>query len=318
MASKLPSAPKPPERSFKILLDSWLDEAGRRTRPKTMAGYRLLAKDIEALVETATPKPDAVRLTRDDVSQMLRAFDDRPTTKWHIRKAMRLVMDQAVAKGWRLDNPVIGVKLKMPTSTVRIWEQADVDAHAWAAVWVGQPWVAALILTEWEIGQRLTDCVLLTRALRPGAVGYDASCGMFRFHQSKTADGEGGGYVTIQVSEYLREVLAGCLVKGSPYLFHDGATGRPFADVDRLSHVFEEVRALVLASGNWRHLVLRALRHSCVVQLARAGCTVPEIASITGHSIQTVAKMLTVYLPRDSVVALNAQRKRGLVAGEAS
>lgn len=313
LASKAPSAPKPPERSFQVLLDAWQDsDSFRATRPRTQKDYRYLAKEIEAIVETATPKPDPVRLTRDDVSQMLRVFDDRPTQKWHVRKVLRMVMDQAVAKGWRQDNPVIGVKLKMPVSKVTIWEQADVNAYAWAAVWAGQPWVAAMILTEWEIGQRLTDCVLLTRALRPEAIGYDASCGIFRFEQSKT-----DGYVTIRVSEFLRGVLEACLVDGSPYLFHDGATGRPFRDVDRLSHVFEDIRAIVVAHGG-RRLILRALRHSCVVQLARAECTVPEIASITGHSIETVAKMLSVYLPRDSVVALNAQRKRGLVTGAAS
>ena len=60
-------------------------------------------------------------------------------------------------------------------------------------------------------------------------------------------------------------------------------------------------------------LVLRQLRHSCVVQLARAGCTVPEIAAITGHSISSVGRILSVYLPRDSTVARNAQVKRGIV-----
>lgn len=65
-----------------------------------------------------------------------------------------------------------------------------------------------------------------------------------------------------------------------------------------------------------RRLVLRQLRHSCIVQLARAGCTVPEIASITGHSIASVGRILSVYLPRDSTVARNAQMKRGIVRDE--
>lgn len=65
-----------------------------------------------------------------------------------------------------------------------------------------------------------------------------------------------------------------------------------------------------------RDLKLKWLRHSCVVQLARAGCTVPEIASITGHSISSVEQILQRYLPRDSRVAENAQRKRGLLDTE--
>lgn len=98
------------------------------------------------------------------------------------------------------------------------------------------------------------------------------------------------------------------------YLFHDRGTGRPFRDVDRLSHVFEDVRTRLVLPAGGRKLVLRAVRHSCVVQLARAGCTVPEIAAITGHSPASVRDILKVYLPRDSRVAMNAQRKRGLVA----
>lgn len=313
LATRKDTAPKVAEKSFAVLIDAWQDsDRYRATKPRTQKGYAYLAREIEALVETATPKPDPVTINRHDVSVMLRAFDDRPTQKWHVRKVLRMVMDQAVARGWRLDNPVIGVSLKMPATKVTIWEKADVDAYVWAAVQGGQPWVAAMILTEWEIGQRLTDCVLLTRSTRPDTAGYDARNGVFRIYQSKTSDGTDMGYVTIRVSRHLRDVLESVIVQGSPYLFHDGATGRPFPDVDRLSHVFEDVRDRVVRAGG-RRLVLRALRHSCVVQLARAGCELPEIAAITGHTVQTVGKMMSVYLPRDSKVAENAQRKRGLI-----
>ncbi|WP_054111158.1 hypothetical protein [Brevundimonas sp. AAP58] len=56
-----------------------------------------------------------------------------------------------------------------------------------------------------------------------------------------------------------------------------------------------------------------SVRVAPVVQLACAGCTVPEIAAITAHTLQSVHTILTTYLPRDGTVARNAQRKRGLV-----
>jgi hypothetical protein len=65
-----------------------------------------------------------------------------------------------------------------------------------------------------------------------------------------------------------------------------------------------------------RHLILRALRHSCVVQLARAGCEIPEIISVTGHSPGSAHSILQVYLPRDSTVARRAQEKRGLIKAQ--
>ncbi len=59
---------------------------------------------------------------------------------------------------------------------------------------------------------------------------------------------------------------------------------------------------------------MRWLRHSCVVQLGRAECTVAEIASVTGHSPAGAASILSVYARRDSETANNAQVKRGIVA----
>ena len=94
----------------------------------------------------------------------------------------------------------------------------------------------------------------------------------------------------------------------SLYLFTDAATGKPW-DEQRLGHVFAAIRTR-------SDLQLRALRHSCVVQQARAGCTVPEIASVTGHSPFSVEQILRKYLPRDNQVAWNAQRKRGLIRTE--
>ena len=47
------------------------------------------------------------------------------------------------------------------------------------------------------------------------------------------------------------------------------------------------------------HLQARDLRRTAVVNLARAGATVPEIAAITGHSIDRTQWILETYLPRD-------------------
>lgn len=303
LAARAGAEVKDEGRTIRRLIREWENsQAYKATKPRTKKGYTYLAKDIQAWADAQRAQPDPTRLTVADVEKFLALWDDRPTQKFHVRKALRLVMKEAVKLGWRHDNPVDSVDVAMPESQVEIWEQSDVDAHAEAARAAGQPGLAALILTEWEIGQRLTDAILFRRKAE-----YVAADGVFRFYQSKTRS-----YVTVPVSDRLQAVLAASEVDGSPYLFHDGATGRPFRDVDRLSHVFEEVRGRAKVN---RHLVLRALRHSCVVQLARAGCTVPEVAAITGHSIQTVEKILSIYLPRDNEVAWNAQRKRGLIGG---
>lgn len=309
LSARMGKPPAPKARSVQALVDAWeASQAYKALKPRTQDGYAYFARDVLRW-SAAAGHPDPTKLTRNGVERFLAQFDDRPTTRYHMRKVLRLIMDQATALGWRTDNPLQGVKVAMPKSTVIIWEAEDVERLAWAAAVFGQPDLAAMILVEWEIGQRLTDMVLMRRTIREEQEGYFAAQGVFRFYQSKTRS-----YVTVPVSDRSRALLAKIQREGSPYLFHDGATGRPFRDVNRLGHVFEDVRRG--AAG--RYVVLRAIRHSCVVQLARCGCTVPEIASITGHSVSTVEAILSTYLPRDNRVAWNAQAKRGLVAAASS
>jgi hypothetical protein len=300
----------PNDRSLERLKDLWLaSDAVAPKRPRTREDYAWKAGEILATYR-ALPKPySIVTMDGEEARRFLAVYDDRPSLRWSVRKVFRLMMKHAIRLKWRADNPFDGIEMSQPEASVGIWEQEDVDLAVWACGLAGQHGIAAVILTEWEIGQRLTDAILFrSTGAGANAAEYSAAEGVFRFWQSKTAS-----YVTIPVSERLRAVLAAIRVEGSLYLYHDASTGLPFPDVGRLGHLFGDIRdALILPAGG-RHLRLRHLRHSCVVQLARAGCTVPEIASITGHSLATVESILSRYLPRDNVVAWNAQKKRGLI-----
>jgi hypothetical protein len=48
------------------------------------------------------------------------------------------------------------------------------------------------------------------------------------------------------------------------------------------------------------------IRGTTVTMFAEAGCTVPEIASITGHSLRTAQRILDKYLAKTSKLAANA------------
>jgi hypothetical protein len=51
------------------------------------------------------------------------------------------------------------------------------------------------------------------------------------------------------------------------------------------------------------------LRRTAVVRLAEAGCTVPEIASISGHDIDYCQRIIDTYLPRTRKLAAAAIEK---------
>ncbi|MFI8683224.1 tyrosine-type recombinase/integrase [Brevundimonas diminuta] len=291
----------PPVRSLPTLVRAWQRSSRwHDLTAKTREGYGYSIDKI--LAWSALGKhPDPTSLSRTQIERFLSAFNDRPTTKRQTLKALRLVMDQAVAAGWRNDNPAKGISVKVPRTKATIWEQKDVDLYVKTARSQGMNSIALIILLEWEIGQRLTD----VRQFRPGAE-YDAERGVFSFRQSKTDEP-----VVVEISEALRELLQPAVDDDQLFLFRNERTGKAYTE-NRLSQTFRWVRAAAVKAGG-RPLVLRQLRHSCVVQLARAGCTVPEIASITGHSLGSVNTILTTYLPRDSTVARNAQMKRGII-----
>lgn len=300
MVAKTGDTTRPPSRSLLTLVDAWQrSDEYRATTEKTREGYGYSVKKIlEWSVNVGHPDPTLI--TQAAIRNFLSQYDDRPTTKRQTLKALALVLEQAVRMGWRADNPARSITVKVPKTKAVIWEQADVDLYVATARAQGMDSIALIILLEWEIGQRLTD----VRQFRPGAE-YDAVCGVFSFRQSKTDEP-----VTIEVSAGLRDMLA-VAGEGQMFLFRNERTKKAYTE-SRLTKTFGWVRhAVVKAEG--RALKLRQLRHSCVVQLARAGCTVPEIASITGHTLGSVNSILGTYLPRDSEVARNAQVKRGIV-----
>ncbi|MFN4287537.1 MAG: tyrosine-type recombinase/integrase [Brevundimonas sp.] len=298
------------ERTFETLIRTWQQsQQFKDAKPRTQRGYTHTATYISAW-SSSLGHPDPTTLNRPAVESFIALFDDRPTTRRLLLVVLRMVLDQAIYLGWRADNPARGIRVRAVKTRVGIWEQSDIDAYVAAAEKVGQQEMGAVILTMWEIGQRLTDVYLFRYGEH-----YDSEHGCFRFEQSKTDEP-----VAIPVSRGLRDRLA--VNAGERlHLFHNPRTGRPWvrmrgplieADDTAASKDFARVREQAVSDGA-RDLKLKWLRHSCVVQLARAGCTVPEIAAITGHAIQSVHSILQRYLPRDSQVAANAQAKRGLM-----
>lgn len=78
-------------------------------------------------------------------------------------------------------------------------------------------------------------------------------------------------------------------------------------------------RSCPCAAGSWRKgcqkagvtdLTLHDLRGTAVTRLAKAGCTVPEIATVTGHSLKDMGTILdSHHQNRDSALGGSAIRK---------
>jgi integrase len=79
-------------------------------------------------------------------------------------------------------------------------------------------------------------------------------------------------------------------------------TGRPYGE-DVFRHLFREVATSAGLPGD---LQFRDLRRTAAVRLAEAGCSVPEIAAITGHELTRTVQILETYCPRNTAMARNA------------
>lgn len=113
-----------------------------------------------------------------------------------------------------------------------------------------------------------------------------------------------------------KEPANGNVATVSPYLILCESTGTRWQE-DHFRHKFAEIRQ---EAARWCPSLARRqfllLRHTAVVRLAEAGCEMPEIASITGHTLASVNNILSRYHVRTKVQAESAFRKRLLALKE--
>ena len=83
--------------------------------------------------------------------------------------------------------------------------------------------------------------------------------------------------------------------------------GRPWT-----SHGFQTSWRIAVTKAGIVGLTFHDLRGTAVTRLATTGCTTPEIASLTGHSLRDVNAILDAhYLHRDPALAESAIRNNG-------
>jgi len=194
---------------------------------------------------------------------------------------LALILAWAFDRGDAPANP-----LERPSKTYRstrvdrIWNEDDLEAFRNAAP---AHLCLALELALWT-GQRQGDLLRLTWA------AYDGQ--RIRLRQSKT-----GRRVSIPVAQPLRALLEAAKAQRKGLTILTNSRGAPWTG-DGFRTSWGKV-SLDLAG-----LTFHDLRGTAVTRLAQAGCSVPEIASITGHALKEAEAILdSHYLSRDSGLA---------------
>lgn len=190
-------------------------------------------------------------------------------------------------------------------------------------------WVsmATAIRLNWWMGQREGDIIALGHNFNPGEV--------LDLVQSKTAGSVhlpvalvpeiGTAIETLRADQRQRFGNVTRL-----RLLIDERNGLPW-DEHRFRKAFQMIRLTAMEEAAWaiRHklpgwegrdqawidrtlgaLTFMRLRHTVVTMLYRAGCEIPEVAAITGHTLGSVTQIIERYGIRDEVTAGNAFQKR--------
>lgn len=229
-----------------------------------------------------------------------------------VMAVLRLALTYAVRKGKLTVNPALGLGLETPEARLRIGTIAEMEHLMKAADLTGHEEVGDAIMLGIFTGQRQAD--------RFAMLDAGADQGWRKLRQSKT-----GAVVAVPDAPQLAARITGsrerrekAKVKTANIIINP-KTGKAHATSSynkRFRAVRDAAVAGVKSKDGSKELLApmesladfndQDLRDTAVTWLADAGCTVPEICSITGHDEATVYAILKHYLARSAEQAERA------------
>lgn len=316
----------PPAGSFGEICALYLASPKYRDRaPRTRQEYRDHIEIMRAMWETVP----VLGITRKVVRALHASYADRRWRGNAILRTLRLVMNFAIHElevPGLTRNPAEHMALYETRPRDQVWSQAQIDAFLAAAA--DQPVMRRAFALLLYTVQRPSDVLSMSRPMlfeKNGRV-------WIRLQQAKTGTlvdvpchaglvGELGRIDTLN-DEGERSALLVASPRGKTWLYRNfarawdrvrwlanwriarqeienrrGLPGRRRAAERKKAK--EAIRLQMLGD-----LQRRDLRRTGMIQLAVAGATTPQIAALSGHSIDRIQKILDTYLPRRGEVAL--------------
>ncbi len=232
--------------------------AWKTLAPTTQATYRNL---IEGFRAEHGDKPVAM-MRPEHVRKLIAAKADKPSAANAMLKMLRIMVREAIADGWQIQDPTIGVRrVKTTGDGWHAWTEAQIaqyEAH-WPA---GSRERLALSLLLFTC-QRRSDVVRMGR--------QHVQDGVITVRQQKT-----GTRLVIPLHPVLRAEIG--LLPPGQLTFLMTQWGAPFTAAGFGNWFVERARMAGLPAGCSAH----GLRKASAGRLAEAGCTGPEIQAIGG------------------------------------
>ncbi|MBF0393602.1 MAG: tyrosine-type recombinase/integrase [Alphaproteobacteria bacterium] len=260
---------EPLARTFGALIADYLtSRAFTRLARRTKADYRrhlAWLQDRFGKLLVADMPPEVPYLLQESQAHQPRTADYRLTM-------LRLLLGQAVRRGWRADNPAASCPpLRAPRAGHRPWEETEIAAfrRCWAPETVERLAFELMLNT----GQRGGDIVRLRRE--------QIRDGWLVLIQGKT-----GQRVELPVAAQLLQLIGRSSAGGSLLRTR---TGKAFT----LDHFRKVMRAAYRAAGLPDSCTSHGLRYAAATRLHEVGCDWQMIAALTGHRTVAMVRKYT-------------------------
>lgn len=220
-------------------------------------------------------------------------------------KIFNIVLNFAVDNDWLTVNRATRVELKKTKGRIVIWNDEELDAFDTAALGLDRMSIADGVFLGSITTQRPSDLIPLT--------DENIDEDYLRLTQKKT-----GNDVSIRIIDKTRARLDALAARKAqrwpnvinPHLLICETTGLVYND----SNFRKQFRAVRAEAAKLCPSILSKrfsdLRDTGVTRLAEAECTIPEIATMTGHSLKSVAQILDKhYFKRTDELADSAGSK---------
>jgi integrase len=267
--------------TFSSLIDYFKDSSEYKSLgDKSKRAYDSYLKLIEAKFGSMPIAALEDKRARGDFKEFRDSFSETPRKADYIWVTIGRVLSVAKDRGKIAVNVCErGGRLYEADRSEIIWDAEDIRTFCNVASVELQ---AALLLALWT-GQRQGDLLRLTWK------DYDGS--YIRMRQSKGNRRKGGRRVTIPVGPPLKAALDAALKnERSAVTILVNSFGRPWTE-DGFRTSWDKT----FKKTSLKDLHFHDLRGTAVTRLALSGCSVPEIAAITGHSMKTVQEILDAH-----------------------
>lgn len=221
-----------------------------------------------------------------------------------VMRVASILLGVAVDEGSITTNLAKGLKLPGAEGRDQVWPDEAITKFCATATAMNRRSFALAVRMASDLGQRQGDILAMHRGQRRG---------MAMVIRPQKTRRRVKKPILVPILPELADMLERGPTVGTVYVISE-ETGQPYKP-DTFRHIFAEIRAaagideIAQRHGIEGNLLFMDLRRTAVVHLARAGCSVPEIAAITGHSVSHTVSILEVYLPRDSEMAAAAIAK---------